>query len=472
MDLVDGDLRGDTFWERVREVIAGIPRDVSTPPEGARVGAVLALVEDTEQGPGLVLTRRRQDLRSHPGQLSFPGGRVDAGETIEQAALREAWEEIGLRRESVEVAGTGPTFYIPPSRFWVVPVVARWRDPHELEANPWEVDEVLRVPVASLLERDRWRYVPLSDGDAMWAWRFGDDLLWGATAMMIHALLDVVLEGWSGGLDARDLGLEREERPWEEFPARQPPAVLADVPEIPVGGIPVVTARQAREVTRLLRERSNVESPVLLEHGARAIADATRRLLGGDLTGRDVTVLVGPGGTGTAGLAAARLLEAGGARVTVALVGRPRAPDQVEALRSAGVGVIAVAARPDTDLAAGDAVVDALLGAGARPPVHGEVAEAIEWLHRNFAPVVAVDLPSGVHPDDGLRGICVSADVTVALGAPKPALLERLTRPYVGDLYVADLGIPASVWERAGVEPVTVFGRGPLVRVLIDDGAG
>lgn len=456
----------DELWRRVRRAVGAVPEDASTPPDEARVGAVLALFEDHPDGPRVVLTRRRRDLRSHPGQLSFPGGRVDPGETAEEAALREAREEIDLRADTVEIAGTGPTFFIPPSRFWVVPVVGRWRDPHELDLNPWEVEEVLHVPVVELLEPERWRYVPLSDRGAMWAWELADDLLWGATAMMVAALLDTVLEGWSGGLRPEELGAARERRPWDEFPAPTPRVRLEGVPDVPVDEVPVVTAAQVRAIDQLLREDAHVELAQLLEHAGRAVADAVRRLSDGDLSGVRVSVLAGPGGNGAAGMAAARLLGAAGAETRVALVARSRFGGQVDGLRATG---IEVHGPEEVDLSAfrpGDVVVDAMLGVGARPPVDDLVGEAIAWLRRHDVPVVAVDLPSGVHPDTGLHGACVTAEVTVALAALKPAHRERVVRAYLGDLYLADLGIPVQVWRRAGLAPVEVFGRGPLVRLV------
>src|SRR5690625_2394952 len=118
---MDPQLRPEGFWQRLATALETVPEDLRTAPTHARVGAVLVLLEDTSSGPSVVLTRRRLDMRSHPGQVSFPGGRVDPGETVEIAALREAYEEIHLDRSTVEVIGTGPRFYIPPSRFWVVP---------------------------------------------------------------------------------------------------------------------------------------------------------------------------------------------------------------------------------------------------------------------------------------------------------------------------------------------------------------
>src|SRR5690606_36316278 len=101
----DPRLAPEAFWPRFRAALDRVEEEASRPPPDARVGAVLVLLEDTDDGPQLVLTRRRRDLRSHPGQVSFPGGRVDPGETLEEAALREAEEEVGLDAGSVEVVG-------------------------------------------------------------------------------------------------------------------------------------------------------------------------------------------------------------------------------------------------------------------------------------------------------------------------------------------------------------------------------
>ena len=467
---VDDRLREDVFWPRLRRALALVDEDERTPPPNARVGAVLVLLEPSDRGPRIVLTRRRADLRSHPGQISFPGGRLDADETIEEAALREAEEEIGLRSSTVEVVGAGPTFYIPPSRFWVVPVVARWTHPHRTDPNPWEVDEVLRVPVAQLLEPDRWRQVPLSLRGSSWAWQLDDDLLWGATAMVMALLLEVAVEDWSQGLSPEDLDDARTVRPWEKAPAWQRRARLeGDLPAVAQESVVHVTAAQMTAVSSELVV-AGVTFAATVEHAGRAIAHAVRRLVGTSLAGVRVTVLAGPGGNGVGGLAAARLLAVGGAEVTVLLTGRQTDTDAGRALAAADVEVIPIGDDP-AGRDPGEVVVDAMLGTGGDPPLRGVVEQAAAWLRRHDVPVVALDLPSGLHPDDGLRGPCVTADVTVTLAAPKQGLLPKIAHPYIGDLYLADLGVPAGVWEAAGVTPVTVFDRGPLVRLTTDDTA-
>lgn len=468
---MDPRLAAERFWPRLREAIAQVDPERTRPPEDARAGAVLVLLEETAQGPQVVLTRRRRDLRSHPGQISFAGGRLDEGETIEEAALREAQEEIGLDPGSVEVIGAGPTFYIPPSRFWVVPVVARWVEPHPTDPNPWEVDEILRVPLAHLLEEPRWRKVPLSLRGASWAWQLeAGDLLWGATAIVMALLLDVAVEGWSNGRAPEDLPDDRAVFPWEDAPSWQRPARLeGELPAWSQDRVPHVTTAQMRAADELLEEAGlGLES--LAEQAGRALAHAVRRLVGGSLAGVAVTVLAGRGGNGAGGLAAARLLAAAGADVDVLLTGEPRLVRQRETLERSGVPITVADADVLASFGPGAVVVDAMLGIGAEPPLRGTPDRVNAWLQRYAVPVVALDLPSGLGADEGLRGACVNADVTVTLGAPKVGLRPRIVHPYVGDLYLADIGIPPAVWREVGIEPI-VFSEGPLVRLTVGEPA-
>ena len=125
------------------------------PPEGsdARRGAVLMVFADRDDEPStpddlahrgeLLLTERAHHMRSHPGQVSFPGGSLDEGETPRQGALREALEEIGLEPAQVEVFGELPELWLPPSNFAVTPVLGYWRDPGEVRIeSPDEVHAI------------------------------------------------------------------------------------------------------------------------------------------------------------------------------------------------------------------------------------------------------------------------------------------------------------------------------------------
>jgi NAD(P)H-hydrate repair Nnr-like enzyme with NAD(P)H-hydrate epimerase domain/8-oxo-dGTP pyrophosphatase MutT (NUDIX family) len=390
---------------RLTESLAALPTDrVETPPAD-RLGAVLVLIEP---GPGgeatLVYTRRRDDLRSHPGQISFPGGRVDPGESVEEAALREANEEVALDPAGAKVLGRLPAFFIPPSRFWLQPVVAHWARPHDLVASEAEVAAVLHVPLSRLLDQQHWRVVGLSSAGWSWAWDLGEDhLLWGATAMVTAVLLGLIDADWNHGAEPKDF-LEREVRPWEDerrvVDRRQPPR-LSDV--------------EQRHIDDFLADPD--EQPVLTAEriaaaGARVAEAAVK--LAGDRPG-PIAVLAGGGGTGAVGRAAAAVLaDAGREAVVVALDG------------------FSGSLPADTSV-----LVDALVGSGLDGPLRGRAQAAVHALRLRANPVVSVDLPTGLHATDGMIGDAVSADVTIAIGGAAPGLLLPGLAPFVGDLYVA-----------------------------------
>lgn len=177
------------------------------PPEDfdGRTGAVLLLFGDGPDGPDLLLTERSHTMRSHPGQVAFPGGGVDPGETPVEAALREAVEETGLDPEGVEVFGTLPALWLPPSNFAVTPVLAWWREESPVGVvDPDEVHAVYRVTVESLLDPSRRVTVrhPRHPGWTSPAFLIGEEdlLLWGFTAGIVTNLFEFV--GWTRAWDS------------------------------------------------------------------------------------------------------------------------------------------------------------------------------------------------------------------------------------------------------------------------------
>lgn len=169
------------------------------PPEDsdARPGAVLMLFGEGASGPDLLLTERAHTMRSHPGQVSFPGGSVDPSDVSPvAAALREAEEEVGLDPAGVEVLATLPELWLPPSNFAVTPVLAYWRDPAPVGVvDPAEVHAVFRTPIAELLDPTHRLTVTHPGGYSSPGFLIGDDkdvLLWGFTAGVITKLFDFV----------------------------------------------------------------------------------------------------------------------------------------------------------------------------------------------------------------------------------------------------------------------------------------
>jgi 8-oxo-dGTP pyrophosphatase MutT (NUDIX family) len=183
------------------------------PPEDASVreGAVLMLFGEGPSGPDLLLTERAHDMRSHPGQVSFPGGSLDPDDPSPvHAALREAEEEVGLDPAGVDVFAELPQLWLPPSNFAVTPVLAWWREESPVTVvDPREVHAVYRVPIEELLDPQHRISVRHPSGWKGPAFLIGDDkdlILWGFTAGIISRLFDFL--GWSRPWDAeamRDL---------------------------------------------------------------------------------------------------------------------------------------------------------------------------------------------------------------------------------------------------------------------------
>lgn len=171
------------------------PRGVRPPSMAGqpRQGAVLVALYDKDGGSHLVLTRRRDDLNDHAGQISFPGGRREEGEVLEMTALREAEEEIGLRPVDLTVLGQLSRLYIPPTDYEVYPFVA-WHDGRPLfRRQAGEVAEILPVSLSHLLDPTN-RYEEPWDYQGMTIqvpfYQVDSHKVWGATAMMLSELLE------------------------------------------------------------------------------------------------------------------------------------------------------------------------------------------------------------------------------------------------------------------------------------------
>jgi 8-oxo-dGTP pyrophosphatase MutT (NUDIX family) len=171
------------------------------PPTGGRHSAVLILFGEGARGPDVLIIERARTMRSHAGQPAFPGGALDPedgdpdGEGPVSAALREATEEVGLDPASVEVVGRLPALYLPPSGFVVHPVLAWWRDDHDVDVvDAAEVAAVARVPIADLVEPANRLMIAHPSGWVGPAFEVSDLLIWGFTAGLLDKLL--ALGGW------------------------------------------------------------------------------------------------------------------------------------------------------------------------------------------------------------------------------------------------------------------------------------
>ena len=157
----------------------------------ARHSAVLIVLAPGPNGPEVLLTRRSWELSSHRGEISFPGGRMDPGESADDTALREAHEEVGLDPSLVAIHGELEHLNTVVSRSYIVPKVATVAEPFELVAQTMEVDRVLWVPVAEFTRADTYRseYWGIANTNRLLHFfELDDETVWGATA---HILVDL-----------------------------------------------------------------------------------------------------------------------------------------------------------------------------------------------------------------------------------------------------------------------------------------
>lgn len=211
---------------------------------------------------------------------------------------------------------------------------------------------------------------------------------------------------------------------------------------------------------------------VLMEHAAGVCLEALRERIG-ELAGREVLILCGGGNNGGDGLALARLLDQAGARPAVVMLGAGEALSGDAAANWRILGRLGVPIRQAQDIAAFDAavagakpavVVDALLGTGIAGTVRPLFAHAISWINRQGAPVLAVDIPSGVDAATGAAcGCAVRADVTATFQVVKPGHLLGEGAQACGQLRVGEISLPRALWQEG---PWEVLQAGDAARLL------
>lgn len=172
-----------SLWNR----LATLPPVAS---DGTLTAAVLVPLYEDGDDLRIVLTRRPDDMRTHAGDVVFPGGMIDPGdEGPVGTALREAWEEVGIPADQVEILGGLEPVTTRSAEMWIAPVVARIRRPPELRPEPGEVAAIIEPTISQLLDDDAW-VTRDWHGRAMWFYEFPEGILWGATALMVRRLLE------------------------------------------------------------------------------------------------------------------------------------------------------------------------------------------------------------------------------------------------------------------------------------------
>lgn len=191
-------------WEAQIAMSPRVPRLQEPLPghvDSCRKSAVLVLLaEEQPNQHELLLTVRSRSLSHHGGQISFPGGHIEAGETPLDAAVREACEEVRLYAPLLQPLGMLSPLYVPVSNNLIYPVVAHVQERPWVDANPEEVDEAFFAPLSLLASGEHLReeeWVLQGRSIRVPYWNIHNVPLWGATAMILNELL-VVCKGYTG----------------------------------------------------------------------------------------------------------------------------------------------------------------------------------------------------------------------------------------------------------------------------------
>jgi 8-oxo-dGTP pyrophosphatase MutT (NUDIX family) len=184
---------------------APVVGEMPAPPREVNAGVLAVFFEERGEAR-LILTRRSSGLRTHQGQVSFPGGRLDEGEDAVAAALREAFEEVDLDPCLVTTVGWLHPLVTMVSDSFILPVLGTVDERPHLTPNPGEVDRIFDVSLAELADpaifhEERWRVpgrvIAGSEDNSfpIWFFEISGELIWGATARMLYELLSIVLVG-------------------------------------------------------------------------------------------------------------------------------------------------------------------------------------------------------------------------------------------------------------------------------------
>jgi NAD(P)H-hydrate epimerase len=249
------------------------------------------------------------------------------------------------------------------------------------------------------------------------------------------------------------------------------------LPDLPIATeVPAVDRETMLEADGIATDQLGLGLLQMMENAGRELAELTRCALGGSVADRTLVVLAGTGNNAGGGLVAARRLAGWGADVRVAFARpivrlRPGPCAQVEPLLAAGVRT-AVAGHdrsyPElaSDILRADAVIDALIGYSLRGAPDHAYQPLIGMTALGDRILISLDIPTGIDATTGARpGAAVSADITLALALPKRGTELGEGRRFSGTRYLADIGIPRSVFAGLGVNGVPAFADGTLLRL-------
>ncbi len=244
-----------------------------------------------------------------------------------------------------------------------------------------------------------------------------------------------------------------------------------NIPNVTVD-VPYLTADQMIEVDRLMIEDYKIELLQMMENAGLNLAHLVRaRFFRGNFIDKKITVMAGTGGNGGGAMVCARQLFNYGARVTVCLT---KPVDIYTGVPARQLGILI---RMGVDVAEGDGigvlpgpdlVIDGIIGYSLRGAPSGTAGNMIRWANRQVAPILALDIPSGVDATTGTAfDPAISAVATMTLALPKAGLRASGVGERVGELYLADIGVPPTLYAEPslGLHVGHIFGESDIVRL-------
>jgi NAD(P)H-hydrate epimerase len=227
--------------------------------------------------------------------------------------------------------------------------------------------------------------------------------------------------------------------------------------------IPIVSANQMKEIDRIALEETGPNLFQMMENAGGNLAELVKRILQSEKR-KKILVLAGTGGNGGGGLCAARHLSNWDFVVTVCLSEFERMKGvpmyQLHILNSTDIKIISI---DELKNEKPDLTVDSIIGYNLSGEPNGSALEMINWLRGQLSVVVSLDVPSGINATSGAKSkTYVKPDLTLTLALPKSGLLPEVT----GELFLCDIGIPASLYKRVGlVSPKSIFNKDRIIKL-------
>ena len=219
--------------------------------------------------------------------------------------------------------------------------------------------------------------------------------------------------------------------------------------------VPAITATQMREIDRIALEETGPNLYQMMENAGRSLAAFAMTWLGSGWQKAQIVILAGTGGNGGGGICAARHLRNRNARVRLIATAADRLRDVPQTqLRIYQAARGEILQQEGLKPLQANLIIDAIIGYSLQSAPRGTALEFIRWANAAAAPVLALDVPSGLDATTGdTPGECIQATCTLTLALPKTGLLSENT----GDLYLADIGIPQETFRRAGIDYASPF---------------